>query len=229
MTRAPSIELRDVHKRYFTKRGDMHWALRGVSLTLPPKRNVAVIGRSGAGKSTLLRLIGGIDRPTLGEVRCERRVSWPIAQAAGLQQNLTGRQNTRFVSRVQGYSEEEIEERIAFVHEFSELGDVFDKPVSSYSRGMRSRLNFSLSAAFDFDVYLVDEGMGGGGAGAEFKSKSRDVMRYLAEHADLIVVSHTERVVRNFCQAAVWLHEGKAHWFDSVDEAWKQHTKDSGG
>ena len=219
------IELVDVHKRYWTKRGLAHWALRGVSQRLPAKRNIAIVGASGAGKSTLLRLIGGIDRPTLGEVRCDKRVSWPIGQAGGLQPHLTARQNTRFISRLQGYAEDEIEDRIAFVREFSELEEAFDKPVSTYSKGMRARMNFSLSAAFEFDVYLVDEQLGGGGGGEAFKSKARDVLRYFAEHADLIVVSHNERVHRTYCQHAIWVHEGRVHRFDSVAEAWREHRR----
>jgi capsular polysaccharide transport system ATP-binding protein len=221
------IELIDVHKRFWTKHG-AHWPLRGVSVKLPEKRSIAVIGASGAGKSTLLRLIGGIDRPTRGEVRCDKRVSWPIGQARGMQSHLTGRQNTRFVCRVQGYGEDEIEERIAFVREFAELdsGD-FDRPISTYSKSMRSRLNFSLSAAFEFDVYLVDEQLGGGAGGEDFKSKARDVLGYLAEHADLIVVSQREKVHRTYCQSALWLHEGRVHWFDSVQEAWREHRRHS--
>jgi capsular polysaccharide transport system ATP-binding protein len=219
------IDLVDVHKRYWAKRG-AQWVLRGVSVKLPEKRSIALIGASGSGKSTLLRLIGGIDRPTRGEVRCDKRVSWPIGQARGLQSDLTGRQNTRFVCRVQGYGEDEIEERIAFVREFAQLEDGgFDQPISTYSRSMRSRLNFSLSAAFEFDVYLVDEQLGGGAGGEDFKSKARDMLGYLAEHADLIVVSQKERVHRKYCQHALWLHEGSAHWFDSVADAWREHRR----
>src|SRR5678815_2779763 len=141
------IALADVHKRYRTGRGEEKWALRGVTVTFPANRNVAVLGANGAGKSTLLRLMAGIDRPTRGEIRCERRVSWPIGVAAGLQPNLTGRQNTRFICRLQGYGEGEVEDRIQFVQVFAELGDAFEQPVASYSKGMRGRLNFALSVA----------------------------------------------------------------------------------
>jgi len=116
------IVLEDVHKRYRTSRGEAVWALCGVSVTFPPKRNIAVIGANGAGKSTLLRLIGGIDKPTRGDIHCARRVSWPIGLASGLQGNLTGRQNTRFISRVQGFGEKEINDKIDFVLAFCELG-----------------------------------------------------------------------------------------------------------
>ncbi|HWQ39839.1 MAG TPA: ABC transporter ATP-binding protein [Burkholderiales bacterium] len=219
------IALDDVHKRYWTNRGEAVWALRGVSATFPARRNVAVIGATGAGKSTLLRLIAGIDQPTRGSIASDRRVSWPIGQTRGLQPNLTGRQNARFVCRIQGIGEERVGERVNFVHEFSELGEAFDQPVSSYSKGMRARLNFALSVAFDFDVYLVDENMGAGGGEDFFREKTRNAMKYLARRADLIIATHSERLVRSFCQSALWLCEGRGYWFDSADEAWREHAR----
>ena len=219
------IVVDNVHKRYWTSRGKAVWALRGVTATFPPKVNVAIVGANGAGKSTLLRLIAGIDQPTRGEVRCDRRVSWPIGFVTGLQPNLTGRQNTRFIARLQGFSEKEIDDKIGFVIEFCELGGMFEQPVATYSGGMRGRFNFALSVAFEFDVYLVDEAMGAGGATQVFREKTNNTMKYLADHADLIVVSHNESIAKSYCQAAVWLHDGKAHWFDSVTDAWKEHKK----
>ena len=217
------ITLADVHLRFWTKKRQPNWVFRGVSVTFPPRRNVAVIGAPGAGKSTLLRLISGIERPTRGEVRRERRVSWPVGMAAGMQPTLSGRQNTRFICRVEGCDEAELEQRVASVHEFSELGEAFDEPLASYSRSMRAQLSFSLSVAFDFDVYLVDQRVGAGGG--EFKAKSRDAMQFLAERADLIVAAQNERAVESLCDAAVWLHEGKAYWFDSVEQAFREHRK----
>jgi len=215
----------DVHKRYASS-GRVAWPLRGVTLTLPPKRNVAVIGAAGAGKSTFLRLIAGVDTPTRGEVRCERRVSWPISANAGMHPAMSGRQNARFVCRVQGLAEDEINEKLRFVHEFSELGDAFDRPVGAYTSGMRRQLSFAVSLAFEFEVYLV-ESLPVGRSTAEFRKKSRHAMKFLADHADLIMATGSERLARAYCDAAVWLHDGKAHWFESVRDAWREHSKTS--
>jgi len=217
------IQINDVHKRYLTSRGESVWALRGISVAIPPKVNVAILGKHGSGKSTLLRLIAGIDRPTRGEILCERRVSWPIGLVTGLQPNLSGRQNTRFIARLQGFSEKEIDKKIEFVIEFCEIGELFEQPFGTYSNGMRARLNFALSVAFEFDVYLVDENLGGGTG--PFLEKTRNTIKYLSEHADLIVVTHAENILKTYCEAAVWLHEGRAHWFDSASEAWQEHKK----
>lgn len=214
------ITVTDVHKRYWKRKGEPHWVLRGVSVTFPSDRNVGVIGVNGAGKSTLLRLIGGIDMPTRGEIRVESRVSWPIGLTKGLQGTLTGRQNARFICRIHGF-EEELEDRIEFVRSFSELGESFDEPIRTYSTGMRSRLNFSLSLAFQFDTYLVDEVMGAGDAA--FTAKSSKAMKDLASSASMIIVSHSEELIKSFCDSAVWLHEGKAYWFDSVKDALNEY------
>jgi capsular polysaccharide transport system ATP-binding protein len=216
------ITVTDVHKRYWKRRGEPHWVLRGVSVTFPADRNVGVIGVNGAGKSTLLRLIAGTDMPTRGEIRVDSRVSWPIGLTGGLQPALTGRQNARFICRIHGF-EEELQDRIGFVKFFSELGDAFDEPVRTYSTGMRARLNFSLSLAFEFDMYLVDEVMAAGDAA--FKEKSSNAMKDLASRASMIIVSHSEDIIKSFCDSVVWLHEGKAYWFDTVMHGLKEYKR----
>jgi capsular polysaccharide transport system ATP-binding protein len=206
----------DVHKRYQTEHGPSRWVLRGVTLTIPPRVNVGLVGRNGAGKSTLLRLIGGTDQPTKGRIERRCRVSWPMGRAGGLQGALTARQNARFVCRVQGH-EEDMEERVAEIEAFAELGEYFDEPINTYSSGMRSRLQFGLSLAFDFDVYIVDETIGAGDA--SFRKKARAAFKERADHASVIMVSHNDTTLRQFCEAGIWLSNGKVHWFDDINGA----------
>ena len=71
----------------------------------------------------------------------------------GLQGSLTGRQNTKFVARIHGM-EHDIPRIVEQVEAFSEIGPAFNEPVKTYSSGMKSRLQFGLSLAFDFDVYI---------------------------------------------------------------------------
>lgn len=210
------IEIIDVHKRYLTDHGPGPWVLRGVDLTLPMGTNVGVIGRNGAGKSTLLRLIGGIDRPTRGSVRRHSRVSWPMGFGGGLQGSLTGRQNARFLCRLYGQGHD-MSERMERIQSFADIGVHFDAPVKTYSSGMRSRLLFALSLAFDFDVYISDEVTSTGDAA--FQAKTRRAFADLAGRAALIMTSHSAATLREFCTAGIWLHEGQAHWFDRMDDA----------
>lgn len=217
------IIVENVHKRYQTDHGPGKWILQGVSFTIPTKLNVGLIGANGTGKSTLLRIIGGVDQPNKGRVERHCRVSWPMGFGGGLQGSLTGRQNAKFVCRIHGH-EDDIPDRIAFIQDFAEIGESFDEPVKTYSSGMKSRLQFGLSLAFDFDVYISDEVTSTGDAA--FKSKAAEAFKKLADHASLIMVSHGESTLRQFCTAGIWIHDGKAHWFDQIDDALKAY-KDS--
>lgn len=217
------IVVEDVHKRYITDHGPGKWVLKGVSFTIPPKVNVGLVGRNGAGKSTLLRLIGGTDVPTRGAIERQCRVSWPMGFGGGLQGSLTGRQNAKFVCRIHGH-EQDMADRIAFIEDFAQIGTSFDEQVKTYSAGMKSRLQFAMSMAFDFDVYISDEITSTGDAA--FKDKASNAFKALADRAGLIMVSHGEGTLRQFCSAGIWLHEGHAHWFDDINDALK-HYKDS--
>ena len=214
------IIVEDVHKRYKTEHGAGKWVLQGVSFIIPPKLNVGLIGANGAGKSTLLRIIGGVDQPNKGRVERHCRVSWPMGFGGGLQGSLTGRQNAKFVCRIHGH-EDDIPDRLAYIQNFAEIGEAFDEPIKTYSSGMKSRLQFALSLAFDFDVYISDEVTATGDAA--FKNKAAAAFKKLADHASLIMVSHGEGTLKQFCSAGILIHDGKAHWFDQIDDALKAY------
>nr|WP_249171157.1 ABC transporter ATP-binding protein [Burkholderia multivorans] len=202
-----------------TDHGIGKWVLRGINMVIPPKQSVALIGHNGAGKSTLLRIIGGIDFPTKGKVKRHCRVSWPMG-GGGLEGTLTGRQNAKFVCRVHGH-QDELKDRLDFIQNFAELGDSFDEPVRTYSSGMRSRLQFALSLAFNFDVYISDEVTSAGDA--KFRKKAADAFKGMTSRASVIMVSHDEGTLRQFCQSGIWINDGLAYWFDDLDEALKAY------
>lgn len=209
------IVIEDVHKRYKTEHGMGKWVLQGITLTIPPQLNVGLIGANGAGKSTLLRIICGSDFPSKGRVDRNCRISWPIG-GGGLEGTLTGRQNAKFVCRVHGH-QSDLPDRLAFIQDFAELGESFDEPIRTYSSGMRARLQFAMSLAFDFDVYISDEVTAAGDAA--FRKKAANAFKKLADRAGLIMVAHNESTLKEFCHAGIWINEGKAHWFDKIDDA----------
>jgi len=212
----------DVHKRYQTAHGPGKWVLQGVSFVIPPKLSVGLVGRNGAGKSTLLRLIGGVDYPNRGRIERRCRVSWPMGFGGGLQPSLTGRQNAKFVCRIHGH-ESDIPDRLAYIQDFAQLGSSFDEPIKTYSSGMKGRLQFALSLAFDFDVYISDEVTATGDAA--LRQKAASAFKNLADHSSLIMVSHGEGTLKQFCTAGIWLDNGKAHWFDDINEALKAYKE----
>jgi len=206
----------NIYKTYKTSNGKTKNVLSDVSFTIPPKLSVALVGANGAGKSTLLRIIGGIEKPNKGAIQRHCRVSWPMGFGGGLQATLTGRQNAKFVCRIHGH-EDDIPERLKYIQDFAGIGEAFDRPVKTYSAGMKSRLQFGLSLAFDFDVYISDEVTAVGDAA--FKKKAAEAFKKVADHASILMVSHSESTLKQFCSAGIFIDQGKAHWFDQLDDA----------
>ena len=215
------ISINSLYKRYH-EHTVSDWILEDINLEIPTNVSVGLIGKNGAGKSTLLRLIGGIDSPDHGTIKRDCRVSWPIGLSSGFQQMMTGRQNVKFVARVHGY-EGSIEEVIKRVEDFAEIGKYFNEPIRTYSSGMKARLAFGLSLAFDFDVYLSDEATAVGDV--EFKKKASRAFKDRVGQSSLIMVSHAEGILKELCQSGIWLHEKKAIWFDDIREAIKAYHK----
>jgi capsular polysaccharide transport system ATP-binding protein len=211
----------NIHKRYRTPTGMGKWVLKGLTFTIPPKTNVGIIGGNGAGKSTLLRILGGVDQPNKGVVQRHCRMSWPMGYGGGLQGSLTGRQNAKFVCRLHGH-EDDIRDRVAFIEDFAELGPAFDEPVRNYSSGMKSRLNFAMSLAFDFDMYISDEVTAAGDA--RMRQKVANAFKDLINRSGLLMAAHSESTLKQFCQSGIFLKDGLAHWYDDIDEALKAYA-----
>lgn len=219
------IEIRNLYKRYHNHHGSP-WVLKDINLSFPQGVSVGLVGSNGAGKSTLLSLIAGMDHPERGTIERNCQVSWPIGLAGGFQGSMTGRQNVKFVARVHGGRNKE-REIIDKVQDFAEIGDAFDEPISTYSSGMRSRLNFGLSLAFDFDVYLSDEATSVGDR--SFKAKATRAFKDKVGQASLIMVSHGEGILKELCQAGIYLRDGQATWYDDVQDAIEAYHAETDG
>ncbi|ATO19228.1 ABC transporter ATP-binding protein [Acinetobacter sp. LoGeW2-3] len=210
------IELKNLTKSYATPTG-RHYVFKNLNAILPENKSVALLGKNGAGKSTLLRVIGGIDYPDTGQVITNKSISWPVALSGGFQGSLTARQNVRFVARLYVSNEEEVDHVVRFVEEFAEIGKYFDMPMKSYSSGMRSRIGFGLSMAFNFDYYLLDEA--GAVGDRSFRKKSQVLLDNLKQNSNIIMVSHNVKdLVRN-CDVAFLVRDGQAEYFDNVQDA----------
>lgn len=209
------IELRNLTKSYPTAHG-RKYVFKDLNFTLPSGSGVGLIGRNGAGKSTLLNLLAGLDSPDRGEVVTDQSISWPVGLAGGFQGSLSARDNLRFVCRVFGATGPEKREKIAYVESFAEIGDYFDLPMRSYSPGMRARVAFGISMAFDFDYYLIDEVMAVGDP--IFRKKAAQVFREKLAGAGVILVSHNHKDIKDLCSTVVFIHNGHATVYDDVDE-----------
>jgi capsular polysaccharide transport system ATP-binding protein len=213
------IDIKNISKAYRIRHG-WNQVLDNISIQFPTHRNVGIMGLNGSGKSTLLRLIGNVEPPDSGEIYRDVKVSWPIGFSGGILPEMTGREGTRFVSRIYGA---DIKETERFVQDFSELGHYFDMRLKTYSSGMRSRLSFAISMAMEFECYLVDEITAVGDA--RFKTKYRQEFMSRKERASLIMVSHQANTIKESCDMAAVLFEGKITLYDSVDEGMRVYAE----
>jgi capsular polysaccharide transport system ATP-binding protein len=195
-----------------------------LNFTIETGQSVALLGRNGAGKSTLLRILGGILMADRGFIQSDCTISWPVGLRGGFVAAMTGRQNVTFVSKIYlGNDRSQIEEKIRWVEEFSELGAYYDKPFNSYSSGMRSRLMFGMSMAFDFDVYLIDEVTSAGDE--RFRNKTSELLRERHANSDFIMVSHNLWGLEFHCERALLLHNGSILKFDNLHEGIAVHKE----
>jgi capsular polysaccharide transport system ATP-binding protein len=219
------IELRRLTKSYPSIHG-RRYVFRDLNFRFPESANIGLIGRNGAGKSTLMRLLGGTDAPDRGEIVTDRRISWPVGLTGGFISTLSARENVRSVCRINGADVAEMREKVGFVEAFAEIGDAFDLPMRSYSSGMRSRVAFGLSMAFDFDYYLIDEVMAVGDA--LFKSKSRKVMNERLKDANIIISSHSMGNIREYCNIVVLVDRGNTIVYDDVEAGIRAYQAQAG-
>lgn len=211
------IQFENLTKGFWVRR-DFITVIDNLNLTLPTGKSLALLGGNGAGKSTLMRLISGDMRPDSGSVWSDGTISWPVGFGGSFHRDLTGAQNTRFLARAYGIDTDEL---AAFVEDFAEIGKHFHMPIRTYSAGMRSRLTFGISMGIKFDTYLIDEVTAVGDQ--RFKRKSRAVFRERVKNASAILVSHNLAELREFCDAAILLHQGHLTYYDDLDAAIQDH------
>lgn len=208
-----TIVASNLHKVYETQ-GRSHVVLNDVSLEVPRGFKLALLGRNGAGKSTLIRLISKIELPTRGKVTHGMSVSWPLGFGGTFQGSLTGIDNVKFISRIYRADYQRLRR---FVDEFAELGTFLYQPVKTYSSGMRARLAFALSIAIEFDCYLIDEVILVGDQAFQHKCRT-ELFERRAGRA-VLIASHSAAAIKESCNRAVVLENGRMRHFDDVDEA----------
>ena len=208
------IMLNNIYKSYPIHHGrHERLILDSISFTVSPGDKLGIMGPNGAGKSTLIQLVSGALLPDKGTIDRKMSISWPLAFGGAFQGSLTGRDNAKLLARVYNTN---VEETVEFVESFGEFGIYFDEPVKSYSTGMNSRLGFALSMAIDFDCFLVDEVISVGDQRFNKKCEAELEQR---SNKSMIMVSHHVDLIRNNCTKAAFLHQGKLHIFEQVEDA----------
>jgi len=214
------IALHNVTKTFPLKNNKRKVIFENVSFRFPEGKSIGIIGRNGQGKSTLMRILAGTEPIDSGHVERTGSISWPIGQA-NFQMSLTAMENVRFVAQIYGYTHDEQAEIIRFVKEFADLGPYFNEPIKTYSSGMKARVAFGLSMAIDFDYYLTDEAFNAGDA--RFEQKCKEVITYRRKKNNFIVVSHSMKHIKNYCDQVIVLNDGEFHLYEDVEEGIAAH------
>ncbi len=224
------LSLRDVEIRYqraremFRRSQSGFVALRSVSMKLCRGDKLGVVGRNGAGKSTLLRVIAGVLTPDSGFVDRNHGSCRLLALGTGFMPTLTGRENAVLSGLILGMSRHRIVSRLEEVKKFSELGDFFEQSVDTYSSGMLSRLGFSIAIQQHPDILLIDETLSVGDTA--FNRKCLAALREkIAAKATVVLVSHSERAIRDHCNRVVWMDGGKIIADGAVEEVLTAYRK----
>ena len=183
-------------------------ALRNVSMEFRTGDRVALVGKNGAGKTTLLRVMAGIYEPVTGVVKSRGRISPMFDISLGIDGDISGYDNIRLRGLILGLPAREIEERMADIAEFTELGDYLDIPVRTYSSGMMTRLTFAVATCFSPEILLMDEWILAGDAGFLTKAQHR-VEAFVEQAGILVLASHSTEICRRWCNKAVWMERGE--------------------
>ena len=186
----------------------LHWVLQGVDFEIQPGEAVGIVGVNGAGKSTLLKMITGTTQPTCGQIQLQGRVAALLELGMGFHPDFTGRQNVFMAGQLLGMQVEEIEELMAEIESFAEIGDAIDQPVRTYSSGMQMRLAFSVATARRPDILIVDEALSVGDAYFQHKSFDR-IRNFRKAGTTLLIVSHDRSAIQSICDTAILLEGGR--------------------
>jgi len=183
------------------------YALKDISLEINEGERVGIIGCNGAGKTTLLSIIGGFIKQTSGIVQVKGSVNAIMSLGVGLREELTGIENIYIAGKLHGKTKEEIDHKLQEIVSFADIGDYINKPMRTYSSGMKARLSFSMLSFIEPEILIIDEVLGVGDA--DFAVKSTKKIQELCEKGKvLIVVSHSMDTITNLTERTIWLDKG---------------------
>ncbi|GAA3867025.1 ABC transporter ATP-binding protein [Streptomyces lacrimifluminis] len=199
-------------------------AVRNVSFVAYRGEAIGLIGTNGSGKSTLLKAVAGLLPVENGHIYTDGQPSL-LGVNAALMGDLTGERNVYLGGLAMGMSREQIKERYQGIVDFSginEKGDFITLPMRTYSSGMGARLRFSIAAAKDHDVLLIDEALATGDR--SFQQRSEERIRELRQHAGTVfLVSHNNKSIRDTCDRVLWLERGELRMDGPTDDVLKEY------
>lgn len=199
-------------------------ALDNVSFSVSHGDIIGIIGKNGAGKSTLLRILSGITIQTSGNIKINGKIESILSLDTQFNNELTGRENIIQHFSLKNISKSRIQAYINEAIEFSNLKEHIDRPIMTYSTGMKSRLAFSCVTTLTPDILIIDETLSVGDV--KFSQKAFKRMRDLIKRGKtVLIVSHDLSSIEYLCNKVIWLDKGKIIIFDTPDKVLKDYKK----
>ncbi|MFN8369817.1 MAG: ABC transporter ATP-binding protein [Bacteriovoracaceae bacterium] len=203
------------------------WALSDISFSIKKGECFGIIGRNGSGKSTLLKILAGVLTQTSGSLHIDGKIASILELGSGFNPEMTGKENIYFYSTLLGFSKEQINKVYEDVLEFSDLGEHIFKPIKTYSSGMHVRLAFALQTYLTPDILIIDEALSVGDIFFSQKC-SKKIFEMRSKGTTIIFVSHDMATVRNLCNRALYLKNGKAVMVGDVNDVIIEYFKEGG-
>jgi len=193
-------------------RGLTTWGLRDLSFQIRAGQGTALIGPSGSGKTTLLRVLARVYTPDVGRIEIHGRVASLLSIDAGLLSLLTGRENALLLGVLSGLSRRASTRALDAVKERSKLGDAFERPVLTYSQGMRARLGLAVAEEREPQILVLDEVHEA--LDHEFRHFLQERARAIVDAGGIVIAAgHDHAMLASLCSHALWLDSGtlRAH------------------
>ncbi len=181
--------------------------LKDISFTVKKGEFLGIVGRNGSGKSTLLKILAQIYTPDSGSIAVHGSLVPFIELGVGFNPELTGRENVYMNGAMLGFSNEEMDQMFDDIVQFAELAPFMDQKLKNYSSGMQVRLAFSIAIRARGDILILDEILAVGDAA--FQEKCNQYFASLDKSQTVILVTHSMENVREFCDRAILIDQGK--------------------
>jgi teichoic acid transport system ATP-binding protein len=197
-------------------------AVKGASFAVYEGESVAIMGSNGSGKSTILAAVAGLLPVTSGQIYAayEPRL---MGVSAALLPKVSGLRNVRIGCLALGMSMEQIDERMNEILAFADIGDAINRPLRSYSSGMKARLYFAIATSIRPKILMIDEALSVGDK--EFRAKSeRRIQQMLDQAGTLLMVSHNMNELKRLCRRGIWLEQGVLKADGPIEEVIAEYT-----